>query len=363
MVRAFSKWLALLTTLLAVATLSLAQKPIVIPLVPAANWRQVNSESLPLDSIRNFEGDLDIEREYGVKTIEHRTYQLGSTCVEVIVEPATDASAAYGLFTYYQTESTTPVKGIQLATDNPKGSLMARGRNFLRFLRPNAPQLSENDYLALLIFVGGTRPSREALAGLPSPMPKAGLVSGSEKYLLGLEAARHVLPAFRTDLLGFNQGAEVQVADYLSGRARVTVLAISYPTPQIARVRFGAMTAFLSINQEHGAGSVYGKRQGSFVFLVLNSDSAAMATRLMDQFKVAQQLSWDERYPGDKPFTIQVLELILANIMLILILVGFCVVGGILVFLSKRLAAKFFPKWEWGNQEGGTLIRLNLRYK
>jgi hypothetical protein len=138
-------------------------------------------------------------------------------------------------------------------------------------------------------------------------------------------------------------------------------MAISYPTPQIARVRFGAMTTFLGINQGRGPGSVYGKRQGSYVFLVLNADEPAAATKLIDQFKVAQQVSWDERYPGDKPFTIQVIELLLANIMLILVLVALCVAGGILMFLSKRVAAKFFPEWEWGNPDSEAFIRLDLK--
>ena len=30
-------------------------------------------------------------------------------------------------------------------------------------------------------------------------------MAGSEKYLLGLEAAKRVLPSFRTDLIGFDQ--------------------------------------------------------------------------------------------------------------------------------------------------------------
>jgi hypothetical protein len=361
MVRTLPKWVVLSSALLAGSLPCLGQKPTFIPLVPAASWRMVSSQNLPVDVVSNYRGDPAIERECGVKMLGLRTYRLGNAEVHVVVEPASDASAAYALLTYYQTESMTPEKGLQLVLSNSEGTLMARGRNFIRFVRSETIALSQNDYLALLIFVGGTRPSSETLASLPPPMPPAGLVPGTEKYLLGLEAARRVLPNFRTDLLGFNQAAEAQVADYLSGQARCRVMAISYPTPQIARVRFGAMSTFLGINQGRGPGSVYGKRQGSYVFLVLNADQPEAATKLIDQFKVAQQVSWDERYPGDKPFTIQVLELFLANIMLILILVALCVAGGILMFLSKRVAAKFFPEWEWGNPDSETFIRLDLK--
>jgi hypothetical protein len=358
--RASSKWVVWAAALLAVPLPCSAQKPTVIPLVPAANWRQVNTKIVPLSAATNYGGEPAVEQEYGVNSLEERTYALAGKKVEVVLETAPDASAAYGLLTYYQTTSMTPVKGIQFALSGPKGSLMARGRSFLRFLLPQGPSLADNEWRALLIFVGGTRPSVNALASLPAPMPQPGLIPGSEKYFLGLEVARRVLPSVRPDLIGFNQGAEVQLADYQRGRARSTLVAITYPTPQIARVRYGAMSSFLELNQDHGPATVYGRRQGSFVFLVLNADTPVSATKLMDLFSVAQKVSWDQRYPGDKPFALQVLELIVANVLLIVILVGFCIAGGILVFVSKRLAHKYVPDWEWGNPEGESFIRLNL---
>jgi len=361
MVRACWRWSVLTAAWVAVSLPCLAQKPTVIPLVPAANWRLTESQALPFTALTKYGGEPAVEQEFGVKSLEHRTYELAGQQVEVILEAATDTSAAYGLLTYYRTASMTPAKGIQLAVIGPEGALMARGPNFLRFMPGSRSPVNDNDLQALLVFVGGTRPSANALASLPAPMPQAGLIPGTEKYFLGLVAARRILPSFRTELIGFAQGAEVQLADYQIGQARPTLLAISYPTPQIARLRYGAMSSFLALNQEQGPATVYGRRQGSYVFLVLNAATSEAATNLLNLFQVAEQVSWDQRYPGDKPFALQVLELILANMMLILILVGVCMVGGILVFLSKRLAHRYLPELDWGNPEGGTLIRLNLR--
>jgi hypothetical protein len=361
MAHRFWKGLALSTALVAALVPGFAQKPTIIRLIPAANWKQVSSERLGLEAARDYGGDPAIEREYGVQTLEHRTYQLASARADVVVEPAADTSAAYGLLTYYRTESMAPEKGIQLALSGPEGALMVRGRNFIRFRRPKGSRLSDDQFRALLIFVGGTRPSLEALANLPRPLPAEGRIPGTEKYLLGPEATRRVLPSFRVEQIGFGEGAEVQLAEYQSGKGRAAVMAIAYPTPQIARIRFAAMTASFGINKEHGPGALYGRRQGSFVLLVLNADSSATATKLIDQFWVAQQLSWNERYPGRKSFTLQVVELVLANIMLSFILAGFCVLGGILFFLSMRLAAKWFPDLSWGHPDEDTLIRLNLR--
>ena len=280
MARIFAKHAWLVAVLTALPFLCSAQeKPFVMPLVPAADWRQVDSHPLPLSAVSKYGGDPAVEQEYGVKALELRTYQLGKTQTQVVVEPAPDATSAYGLLTFYQTPAMTPEKGIQLAVGDANQTLMARGNNFIRFLRGKDSPPSESDYQALLVFVGGSKPSASAIRSLPRPMPPKGLVPGSEKYLLGLEAAKRVLPSFRTDLIGFEQGAEVQLGQYQTGKGTSTLVSISYPTPQIARVRFGALTNFLGLNQDHGEDSVYGRRHGSYVFLVLERGECGNSLR------------------------------------------------------------------------------------
>ena len=377
--RKFAKVLAGAFTLFTVALAARAQNSTVIPLVPAANWRLVGSQNLDVSAVSRWGGDPAIEREYGVKSIQYRTYQLEdklASAVEVVgvaLEEASDPSAAYGLLTYYQTERMSPAKGVELTVTSPEGALMARGAVFIRFDRVAGVRLPDDALRAILILVGGARPSASAMAALPPPLPVPGLVAGSMKYLLGPEAARHVLPSFNTDLIGFEQGAEVEVADYqvgsiaanptASSKAKpfVTLVAITYPTPQIARERFGMMGKTLELNRGRGPQSLYGKRGGSFVFLAMNANSEAAATKLLDQFNVSEQVVRNERYPGNKPVALQMLELILVNLLLVFILVSIALLGGILIALSKRAARKWLPDWEWGSPEGERLTTLNLR--
>jgi len=377
--RKFAKVLAGAFTLFTVALAARARNSTVIPLVPAANWRLVGSQNLDVSAVSRWGGDPAIEREYGVKSIQYRTYQLAdklASAVEVVgvaLEEASDPSAAYGLLTYYQTERMSPAKGVELTVTSPEGALMARGAVFIRFDRVAGVRLSDDALRAILILVGGARPSASAMAALPPPLPVPGLVAGSMKYLLGPEAARHVLPSFSTDLIGFEQGAEVEVADYqvgsiaanptASSKAKpfVTLVAITYPTPQIARERFGIMDKTLELNRGRGPQSLYGKRGGSFVFLAMNATSEAAATRLLDQFNVSEHVVRNERYPGNKPVALQMLELILVNLLLVFILVTIALLGGILIALSKRAARKWLPDWEWGSPEGERLTTLNLR--
>jgi hypothetical protein len=362
MTREFLKHAGLLAVLTVMPVLCVAQqKPFVMPVVPATDWRQADSHPLPLAAIGQYGGDPLVEREYGVKSLELRTYQLGKTRTQVVVEPATDAISAYGLLTFYQTPAMAPAKGIQLAAGDGNETLMARGNNFIRFLRGKGSPSSESDFLALLTFVGGSKPSANALRDLPRPLPQKGLVAGSEKYLLGLEAAKRVVPAFRTDLIGFEQSAEVQLGQYQTGKTISTLLSISYPTPQIARIRFGALKNFLGLNEDRGDSSTYGRRNGSYVFVVLNAGNEATASALMDQFQVTDGVSWDQKYVSERSFTMQLVHMMLAIFLLTAILLGACVGAGVLFFLSRRIAAKFFPNSQWGHADEDQLIRLNLK--
>lgn len=338
-----------------------AQRPDAITLVPAAGWQLVETRTLDVEAVRDWGGDPAVEREYGVRNLELRTYRLRGQEASVLVEAALDSTAAYGLLTYYRHAEMKSVRDMEHTWMEPAGALMGRGRFFIRARHAPEMSISENDFRALLILVGGSRHPRGTEAELPAPLPVEGLVPGSEKYLLGLETARRVLPYFRTDLLGFAQGAEVHVGTYRREDHNLTLLAVSYPTPQMARVRFGAMENLLSVNQERGAESLFGRREGSYVLLVLGSSSPGPAQRLIDQFRVAGSITWDEEPPPSKPLAMELVELILANVLLILILVGISIGGGVLVFIGRRAAARWAPESHWANPDADKLIRLNLR--
>lgn len=361
MERKLSRHALLMAVLTVIPFYSSAQeKPFAMPLVPAADWRQVDSHALPLAAVSQYGGDPTVDKEYGVKTLELRTYQLGKTRTAVVVERAPDATSAYALFTFYTTPAMSPPKDVQLAYGDSTQAIMARGTNFIRFWYGSGATASASDEVALLTFVGGSKPSASALQTLPTFMPPKGLVPGSEKYLLGLEAAKRVLPSFRADLIGFDQGAEVQLGQYTSAKGASTLMSISYPTPQIARNRFGSLTDLLELNKDRGENSVFGKRHGSYVFLVLNAENEANASALIDQFQVTQGVSWDHPYVTERTFTMQLVRMIFSIVLLTAMLVGACVVAGVAFFLSKRIARKYFPNSQWGNADADQLIRLNL---
>lgn len=348
--------------LISLAPLARAQKPTAISLIPAANWSVVSTSKADLNAIVQYGGDPVVEREYGVTSIEIRNCRLDDQAVSVVVETSPDPSYAYGLLTFYRSETMAPVPGIPFAFMGSEGALLAHGRTFFRVPRLSSAGtgIPDKDLSALLFILGSSRAGGDGPLNLPASLPQKGLLPGSEKYLLGEESAKRVLPGFHTDLIGFSTGAEVQLGSYEVGKGRATVMAINYPTPQISRAKFGQLENLLALNHDRGPESVYGVRLGSFVIMVLNADSALTAKNLEDRFSISGQITENERYLGDKPIVVQMAELILANMIFVLILAGIAIGGGVLFYLSREFAKRWLPKTQWGAQDDATIITLKL---
>src|SRR5215471_3272302 len=128
-----------------------AQRTSMVQLL-SSDWRLTASAKPDLGEIRLWGGDLAIEREYGVKSLELRTYQLVDKTVQVLLETTPDPTSAYGLMTYYQSESGEPIKGFEMAVQGPSGVLMARGPLFIR-VRAKASSISDPRLRSLLMLV------------------------------------------------------------------------------------------------------------------------------------------------------------------------------------------------------------------
>ena len=347
-----------------------AEKPNFISLNTKSKWLLVSSRKADLKEVKNWGGNPAIEKECGVKSVLLRTYTLypENESVNVLIEDAADAASAYSLYTLYRNESMTELANLPGTELGGNKALLRRGERFIRIVQPASTgegdeprfSLSMDQLHSLLLTVGGTVQPGGDTSGLPGQLPSSGLVKGTEKYLLGEASAKFALPDFRFSLLGFSQGAEARLATYQSGGARLKVIAVTYPTPQIARQRFGTMESILQINKDQGPQSVYGKVTGSYVVLVFDARSQPNAAKVLGQFNSTGYITWNERYEGDQPAVIQMVRFVLANIIFSFILFGFALSGGLLFFISKVVARRWFPDSSWGQAEGNTIIKLNL---
>lgn len=351
--------LALVVSLFAALPLPAAKKSVVIPLVSTSSWQLQSSTSAPANSLAQYGDQAAINQELGVQSAVRRTYRRGNVRADAIFEKAADPSSAYSLYTLYQDPDMRAVPGVALAMADSQQAVMARGRYFIRVLRPSNPGLSSEGFRSLLTAIGGAKLSAENLQSLPAGLPRRGLLPESQKYLLGVASARSVLPTFPVELIGFEKGAEAELGTYVSGNQRLRLLEIDYPTPQIAQVAFKKLGEAVKVNQPRGSDSVYGRQDGSYALVVLNAGSAAAASRLLGQLKVAQSLTWSPKYKKDST-AYELVLLLMANGELVLIIVGLAIPCGILIYVTKRLVAKHFPDSLLSRVNGDDMIHLNL---
>lgn len=352
--------ISLWATLGAGATLANAQRTTMLNLAQMPQWQIAKSQNVSLSDVQNWGVEPAVDKEYGVKKIEIRTYRKGNQSIKVLVEKLPDASSAYGLLTFYQNESMQPELGMKLTMIGPKQALMARGIFFVRVQRPVKPKMSDPAFRSALIDIAGATPSANDMTMLPPSLPAKGLVVGSVKYILGPVASKQALPSLPADLVGYQQGAELESGVYGRNGHQATLILISYPTPQIAHLHYEAMVKKLGMNQKTGPGAIFGKMKGTYVLLVQHAESKSVASRVLDKLTVKQQFSWDQPPPG-KPMAVQMVHLILGNIFLVIILGLLAIIAGVLLVFSRRIAAKIFPHSDWARAYEDSIIRLNLK--
>jgi hypothetical protein len=334
-----------------------AQKSFVMPLMSGSGWQLTASGEASLQDLKSLGCQPAVEQEFGVTSVTRQAYSREGVSVTVFFEQATDPSSAYGLLSFYQDTDMHPVEGVQLAVAGPKEALMARGRYFIRVLNTPGGGLSLQDLHSLLVKIGGAKLTVENEEKLPQTLPKRGLVEGTEKYLLGTEAAARVLGSFPVGAIGFQDGVEALVGTYISAGEKLRLLAISYPTPQLAQLKYKDIQAALHKND---AEPVYGRLQGSYALLVLNAKSAESAQRLLGDFRVSQYLTWSPQRNPDVSMAYQLVNLVLANFELIGVIAVFATLTGIGAAIAKRLIIKHFPESSLSRRQDNQLTKLKL---
>jgi hypothetical protein len=354
--------LAALCMVLAASPSVFAQeKPDMVTLVPAPEWQMTGSQTTDAAALQRWGGDPKIEHEYGVTAFTARTYQFGRHKADVLIEQTTDTSAAYGLLTFYRAPTMKAAAGMALTDAAGDTTFMVRGPAFIRCSVAARDSLPEQDYRALLITIGGPPPPKRVMEQLPAQLPARGLVQGSEKYMLGPLATARLLPSLPAKLIGFDAGAEVQTADYALGPDKLTLVAINYPTPQIARTALDSIAGGLGPSSGAKPEDFQFRREDTYVLVTLKATSAAGAHRFLDQFKVAKTISPDQ-VTSEHSEAMQLVNLLFSNAILIVGLACISLLGGFVVFGSKRLARKWFANSAFVEGENGGFTILNLRW-
>jgi hypothetical protein len=299
--------------------------------------------------------DSAIINEYGfAKLTKAQFISPEQKPLTIAIYEMLDSAAAYGLFTYLRPVTAEPLSGIgragagtarEMSFHQSKYYVVLKSETADAALRPSMLQISRT--------ISKSLPNDFSLPMVASKLPTENRVPQSEKFVMGAEAFSQLLPLGDKDPFGLSTGAEAAMAKYeQSGGESATLLLIHYPTQQLARRLLEA--GYQQYSSHYPSQTVFYKRDGPLVVLVLASNSPELATTLLENVSYASIVSWDPKVEPPSIGQVMVNIFIFCGIML-----GITFVAGLAFGIARIVVKQFFPGKVFDRPET-QVIRLHL---
>jgi len=177
-------------------------------------------------------------------------------------------------------------------------------------------------------------------------LPRTDLVPQSARYLLGTASLDAFAPELKGTDLGFERGAEGQVAAYTTADGkRVRLVLLEYPTPNMARTHSAAVAKSL--------GPLV-KRSGSLMAVVLPPATPEQASALLSKVEYTGKVVWDEE-PLPSPIK-PLYRLLLSIIYLSCLMAAVCTLAGVF-YAGMRIYRRRYGNLE--DEESMTTLHLS----
>jgi hypothetical protein len=191
--------------------------------------------------------------------------------------------------------------------------------------------------------------SHASIPTLSQYLPSKGILPHSERYILGPVGLAAAAPQIPASAVNFDFSTEGEVAKYRTAAGAVTVGVFSFPTPSFARQQL------LEFKKITGASA---KRTGPIIAIAIGP--AAAASQLLKSIEYQGVVEENEK-PPEKPLELKpesAGKMIIAILSLAGLLLAFCLLSGLAVGGTLRLARKFGY-----SAAEGSLITLHLEGK
>jgi hypothetical protein len=188
--------------------------------------------------------------------------------------------------------------------------------------------------------------SRASVPSLSDYLPSKGLVPHSQLYILGPASLSAAAPEIPAPAVKFDFSTEGEVARYRTASGQATLAVFSFATPSLARQQLPQF-------QQIPKAAV--KRSGPLVAVAIGASPAN--SQLLKAIEYEGVVEENEK-PPDKPLELKpesAGKMILSILSLAGLLLAFCLISGLAVGGSLRLARKF----GYSGAEG-SLITLHL---
>lgn len=308
-------------------------------------------------------------QEYGCRAVEYIQYRRGADTLDVLGYAMQDATGAYGAFSYLRTPAMSASNVTELSASG-SGRVLAVAGSVLIDIRAEAVDLSSErldrftEDIRALVANLNTRGS-SSLPVLAQYLPERGLVRGSERFVLGPVALSRFAPLADTDWIGFDNGAEVQLASYRVSGQNVTLLLAHYPTPQIASARLEGLRRWFNVNGAEevvsGRPVMFARRTSSLVSVVMQTTSQNLADSLLQQVRYETQVTLNE--PGFNATDPTWGEMVVGIFYGTGIILAFAVVAGLAFGGIRLIVKRLFPGKVFDRDSSVEILQLGLGSK
>lgn len=331
-------------------------------LLPAqfAGWRKVLPSQVSTEAAAAEPAHAAVLREFGFTDFEGATYTRGERRLEVRAARFTDATGAFGAFTFYQQPQMQAETIGDQALSNGVRVLFYRGQVLVEAKLDRVTAMSAADLRQLAAALPQPPLNAARAPNLLNYLPAEALDRNSGRYIVGpagLAAVEAPLPAAVVD---FSRNPEIALGSYQTRQGSATLMLIAYPTPQIAAERLRAVAGYRPPAQgAPGNGLAFlAKRTGPLVAVVAGEVSPAEAKSLLDQVNYDADVTWDERVYSSRD---NIGNLVIGVFTLIGVLLLFTLVAGISFGGLRILAKRFFPDRVFDRSQDVEIIQLHLR--
>jgi hypothetical protein len=298
--------------------------------------------------------DAPVLKEYGFTDLETATYSRNGRKMQIKAARFSDATGAFGAFTYYvQPQMQIEKIGDRGASSNTR-ILFFKGNILIDASVEHLSAMSGADLRSLSDALPRLTTENGKLPTLPAHLPSQSLMRNSSRYVIGPEALARLGIPIPAQLIDFSKSPEVAVGKYRTSQGEASVTLVGYPTPQIARERMDAMQA-----AGLTGGPFYFKRTGPYVVAVNGNIPADEAQSLL------ASVNYDADVMPLQPTKPRPAEdragFVFALVMLCVITVLAALVFGFVFGGIRILANKMFPNRVFSRPESVEIIRLDLR--
>ena len=331
---------------LSIAVLFLAALPVSAQQILPQSFVGCARTGVPAVSVYPLTSDAQIMKEYGSAGFDSDTFACSSKSLEVAAYRMKDPSGAYGLYSYLRTPDMAPANFTDHSSISSERALVLTGDLVLdvqgKDLAKFAPQLSA------LVAAIEPKAHEGILPMLGQYLPQKSMIERTDHYVLGPQTLNQLFPGGIGESLGFQSGAEAELAHYrLLGRD-ATLLVVSFPTDQIAMRQIAELQKNFNVNgasQASGAPQLFAKRSARLLAIVSGATSQTEADTLLNQVQMETELTWNEPTFQFKEPSIEMMiegSIIGAGTICMFALIAGLSFGGLRLVMKRFMPGKIF---------------------